>query len=196
MWKFKKRTNKCEDLISIQDMGNSYLFFLGFPQSIPTLDKCRFPIFCIYMQQLFDISSLSKSKRNLLETCIILLSDHQWSDISIDQIEEAIHKTRGAIFHHYKTKDELFTNTILYFFSYCQMMKKSDEGLIKTILSVLEEKYKVTNPELSFFNILVQAILKEKTIVKNFFSAIPSIEVNKEEEKEMSGRAFIRVFIN
>lgn len=76
------------------------------------------------------------------------------------------------------------------------MMKKSDEGLIKTILSVLEEKYKVTNPELSFFNILVQAILKEKTIVKNFFSAIPSIEVNKEEEKEMSGRAFIRVFIN
>lgn len=196
MWKFKKRTNKCEDLISIQDMGNSYLFFLGFPQSIPTLDKCRFPIFCIYMQQLFDISSLSKSKRNLLETCIILLSDHQWSDISIDQIEEAIHKTRGAIFHHYKTKDELFTNTILYFFSYCQMIKKSDEGLIQTVLSVLKEKYKIKNPELSLFNILVQAVLKEKSIVKDFFSAVSSITINWDREKEISGHAFVKVLID
>lgn len=196
MWKFKKRTNKCEDLISIQDMGNSYLFFLGIPQLSPTLDKCRFPIFCIYMQQIFDISTLSKSKKKLLETCIVLLSDHQWSEISIDQIEDAIHKTRGAIFHHYKTKDELFTNTILYFFSYCQMIKKSDEGLIQTVLSVLKEKYKITNPELSLFNILVQAVLKEKSIVKDFISTISSIEVNWDREKEISGHAFVKVLID
>lgn len=75
------------------------------------------------------------------------------------------------------------------------MIKKSDEGLIQTILSVLEEKYKVTNPELSFFNILVQAILKEKTIVMDFFSPISSIEVNWDREKEISGHAFVKVLI-
>lgn len=148
------------------------------------------------MSETINISSLSKSKRKLLDSCVVLISAYQWGDISIDQIEQAIHKTRGAIFHHYKTKDELFTNTILYFFSYCQMIKKSDDSLIQTVLSVLKEKYEIKNPELSLFNILVQAVLKEKSIVKDFFSPISSIEVNWDREKEISGHAFVKVLID
>jgi len=145
------------------------------------------------MQQIFDISSLSKSKRNLLETCIILLSDHQWSDISIDQIEQAIHKTRGAIFHHYKTKDELFSNTILYLFSICHMGKKENESIIQTMLNVLSYQFKIQKPELAFFNIFVQASIKESPVVKDFFSNFNLYE-NKP-EIEAAGNAFIKTLL-
>lgn len=123
----------------------------------------------------------------------MLISAYQWGDISIDQIEQAIHKTRGAIFHHYKTKDELFTNTILYFFSCCQIENNSNEGFFQTILSVLVNKYKVKNPELALFNIIVQAFLKEEPLVKYFFSDINPNEIQK--EIESAGSAFIKILM-
>lgn len=144
------------------------------------------------MSQSFDILSLSKSKKKLLESCVLLLSEHQWGDISIDQIEQAINKTRGAIFHHYKTKDDLFTAAISYLFGVCQMTSKDNDSLTHTFITVLSEKFNVINPEFAFFNILTQAHIRQLPFIKEYYS--DAFANDNIKEIEIIGQSFSEAF--
>ena len=132
---------------------------------------------------------ISKAKEALLKNCVQLLACREWSDISIDDVEKHIKKTRGAIFHHYKTKDELLKNAVLQFISYSMSTGCDKESVFLSITKVLKDDFKVDKPEMAFFNIIMQAILNGISEIRNLFLDIPDDQLIK--ESSIIGHAFL-----
>lgn len=175
---FRKRTNKCEALISCIDMGNSYLFFQFF-HIIPAW-QIWIPHF--FMSGKLETNKISKSKEALLRSCVQMLAVKLWDDISINDIEKFIKKTRGAIFHHYKTKDELFSSAIAFFVAKSNLrILNGNEPVCQSFIKTLKDDFDVHAPEKAFINLLIQCLYKGIDLVPNpFFEILPE-SVTREE---------------
>lgn len=125
-------------------------------------------------------NKISKSKEALLRSCVQMLSTRSWDEISIDDIEKHIHKTRGAIFHHYKTKDELLTNAMIYFSNIIHCARDR-EPMTVTMVRTLKEEFEVEYPEEAFFNLMAQALLKKIDEISMLFRNISDEYINQEE---------------
>lgn len=144
------------------------------------LGKYGFPIF---MSGKLETAKISKSKEALLRSCVQMLSVRFWDDISINDIEKYINKTRGSIFHHYKTKDELFTDALIYFIAKSNLRHFSkEERISQSFIETLKDEFGVHNPENAFINLLVQCLYKRIDFITNPFLEIPSDSINSEEQ--------------
>lgn len=126
-------------------------------------------------------NKISKSKETLLRSCVKMLSAQFWDTISIEDIEKYIHKTRGSIFHHYKTKDELFSDAIKYFFAKSTLrniLKK--EPVCMAFLYTLKDEFDVENPEKALLNLWIQACYKGINFTSNPFIEITGDNINRE----------------
>ncbi len=138
---------------------------------------------------------LSKSREALLRSCVQMLSVKSWDDISIDDIENYIHKTRGAIFHHYKTKDELFSNAIAYFVARSNLCHPITEvPICYTFIETLKDVFDIDNPEKAFINLVSQALYKRINLIPNSFLKCSPEQVGKEEQA--LGKILFRVLTN
>lgn len=125
---------------------------------------------------------ISRSKEALLRSCVQMLSTRTWDEISIDDIEKYIHKTRGAIFHHYKTKDELFTNALIYFIeSNSISCSNSSEPKCTMLIRSLKNEFEVEFPERAFINLITQAIIKKINVISILFKSISTEYISQEE---------------
>lgn len=144
------------------------------------------------MSEALNILKISKTKRNLLIHVIQLLSNNLWSDITLEDIERHLCKTRGAIFHHFKTKEELFTHAILYFIAHItNVLEHTPDSSLETILECLESEFKIENPRNGFFNLVLQAKYKNIKAINNIFSYINEVNITK--EQNTIGKKFINM---
>ena len=159
-------------------MGNSYLFFQVF-HIIPAW-QIWIPHF--FMSGKLETNKISKSKEALLRSCVQMLSVKLWDDISINDIEKFIKKTRGAIFHHYKTKDELFSSAIAFFVAKSNLhILNGNEPICQSFIKTLKDDFDVHAPEKAFINLLIQCLYKGIDLMPNpFFEILPE-NVNREE---------------
>lgn len=142
------------------------------------LGKYGFPIF---MSGKLETYRISKSKEALLRSCVQMLSVKLWDDISINDIESYIHKTRGAIFHHYKTKEALFSDAIIYYFTKSNNRNISDEEPIcSSFITTLHDEFGVNYPEKAFINLLMQAMYKGIDLTPNPFINMSSENIDRE----------------
>lgn len=143
------------------------------------LGKYGFPIF---MSGKLETNKISKSKEALLRSCVQMLSVKLWDDISINDIEKFIKKTRGAIFHHYKTKDELFSSAIAFFVAKSNLrILNGNEPVCQSFIKTLKDDFDVHAPEKAFINLLIQCLYKGIDLVPNpFFEILPE-SVTREE---------------
>lgn len=115
---------------------------------------------------------LNSKKEILFETYRLLLTNN-WESVTIEQIEKAIGKTRGAIFYFYKSKSELFESVIDYSFfsivkfsvsekdkiwlSGCGTLLRNYKSPFERVRDNLVNEYKISNPSIALFNVLLQA---------------------------------------
>lgn len=171
----RERTNAKPSYHDI-DMGNSCLFFQVFHINT-SLANMSSPFFMSGKLE----NKKSKSKETLLRSCVKLLSTQLWDNISIDDIEKYIHKTRGSIFHHYKTKDELFSDAIKYFFAKSNLLNIiNKEPVCMAFLCTLKDEFGVENPEKALLNLWVQACYKGINFSSNPFVEIAGDDINRE----------------
>lgn len=138
------------------------------------------------------ISEISKTKKNLLIHSIQLLSNKLWDDITIEDIEEHLCKTRGAIFHHYKTKDDLFANAFVFITYYIiNILEQNERPSLKTIINCLASDFNIKDPSKGFFLLIIQAKSKNINIINQIFNYIT--EQNIEEEQSSIGKEFINM---
>lgn len=102
-----------------------------------------------------------------------LLFINNWEQVTIEQMEKAIGKTRGSIFHYYKNKQQLFESIIQTLFLPFFQLSTSDKQIIasydipelflnyKTPFDRIKEdikwRYHEPKPESALFNIILQA---------------------------------------
>lgn len=134
------------------------------------------------MLEQLEINKISKSKEALLRSCVQMLSVQLWDNISINDIENFIKKTRGVIFHHYKTKDELFSDAIIYFITKSSFRNlNEDEPICQSFIRTLRDEFDVEAPEKAFINLLTQCLYKGINLVSSPFLEISSENVKREE---------------
>ena len=114
-----------------------------------------------------------KSQSLILCKAYQLLFINNWEQVTIEQMEKAIGKTRGSIFHYYKNKQQLFEaiiqQLVLPFFqlSTCEKLTISSYDIPKLFLNYktpfdrikedIESCYHEPKPESALFNIMLQA---------------------------------------
>ena len=143
------------------------------------LGKYGFPIF---MSGKLETNKISKSKEALLRSCVQMLSVKLWDDISINDIEKFIQKTRGAIFHHYKTKDELFYSALTFFIAKSNLrILNETESICQSFIKTLKDDFDVQAPEKAFISLLIQCRYKGIDLDPNPFLEILPENVKREE---------------
>lgn len=111
-----------------------------------------------------------------------MLSVKLWDDISINDIESYIHKTRGAIFHHYKTKDELFYSALTFFIAKSNLrILNETESICQSFIKTLKDDFDVQAPEKAFISLLIQCRYKGIDLEPNPFLEILPENVKREE---------------
>ena len=147
-----------------------------------------------FMQE--QIINISKSKESLLRNSIRLLATKHWDNISIEDIEKVIKKTRGSIFHHYESKDNLFRAAYSYFIS-LGINKYKDEKistLYIVLLELLKSEFRIDNPEFGLLNLIIQGVSKNIQDLKLLFQLIEEEKIVDEEL--YMGQAIISIINN
>jgi TetR/AcrR family acrAB operon transcriptional repressor len=55
-----------------------------------------------------------ETRRNILEASLDIFSEKNYADVSMTEIAEAVHMTKGAVYWHFRNKSDLLLNLITY----------------------------------------------------------------------------------
>ncbi len=61
---------------------------------------------------------MNDTKKNILQKSLELFLSKSYKEVTLDEIVKAIGLTKGAFYHHYKNKEEVFEESVKYFYSH------------------------------------------------------------------------------
>lgn len=178
-----------------------FIFVLSGIHIFTQLGKYEFPFFMseeilttetTEATEATETPKISKSKKRLLISAIQMLSLKLWDDITITDIEKYLNQTRGVVFHHFKTKDELFADALSYLLT--QLIESLDQNpysTLYTIVDFLETEFDIKNPMSGFFLLVGQARYKNIDGAKEVFKYINKMNIMQ--EQNAIGREFIKL---
>ncbi|NDV77781.1 TetR/AcrR family transcriptional regulator [Dysgonomonas sp. 511] len=97
----------------------------------------------IYAYQTVGI--MADSKKQILQTALKLFLKNSYKEVSLRDIVNEVGLAKGAFYHYYSSKDELFEEVVKYFYNnaiianYSNFPKQSLEEFYKHYLNVLQE---------------------------------------------------------
>jgi len=108
---------------------------------------------------------MTDSKKQILETALKLFLRHSYKEVSLKDIVNDIGLTKGAFYHYYTSKEQLFEETVKYFYNntiitnYNNFPKTSLEEFYNHYLNVLKEpdEFDEVEGDMNFFVFLSEA---------------------------------------
>ncbi|WP_221412272.1 TetR/AcrR family transcriptional regulator [Dysgonomonas sp. 511] len=88
---------------------------------------------------------MADSKKQILQTALKLFLKNSYKEVSLRDIVNEVGLAKGAFYHYYSSKDELFEEVVKYFYNnaiianYSNFPKQSLEEFYKHYLNVLQE---------------------------------------------------------
>lgn len=136
---------------------------------------------------------MTNSKKKLLEKAFLLFITKNFDSVTINEIQKAAKVSRGAVYHHFKSKEDIYEQVVNEyllpaFSSYSSIDDEEKKTLLNTIYASIKCKQNHTN--------LIKEITKSKFTDYQFFKfvyeATERSEIFKEEvnllvEKEFKG---------
>lgn len=102
-----------------------------------------------------------RTQRSLSNSLIQLMDDYKYSEIKVNEILDHAHYNRSTFYAHYKSKDDLFIETVTDFV----------EGMIKSIRKVKDEQFigntSISSPLIEFFTYIYENSKLLEVIGKN-----------------------------
>lgn len=98
---------------------------------------------CIFAYQTVGI--MTDSKKQILQTALKLFLKNSYKEVSLRDIVDEVGLTKGAFYHYYNSKDELFEDVVKYFYNnaiitnYSKFPKQSLKEFYKHYLNTLIE---------------------------------------------------------
>lgn len=88
---------------------------------------------------------MNKTKKKILENSFALFLIKSYNQVTMKDIQEAIGISRGAIYHHFSSKEQIYEDVIKEyllpaFFSYSTISEEDKGNLEKTINSVIKHR--------------------------------------------------------
>jgi TetR/AcrR family transcriptional regulator, transcriptional repressor for nem operon len=97
---------------------------------------------------------MSDTREYIIDQSYKLFLSHSYEAVSISEISKAIGFTKGALYHHFLNKEELFKAVI-------------DKYLIITELSVLTK-------EITLYELIEESIKSSQEMLRNIFGEVPA----------------------
>ena len=91
------------------------------------------------------MTNQTNSKAQLLQTALRLFLKNSYKDVSLRDIVKEVGLTKGAFYHYYESKEELFEDTVKYFYN--NMIIVDYKYFPKTSLKEFSEFYLKTQQE-------------------------------------------------
>lgn len=91
------------------------------------------------------VGIMTDSKKQILQTALKLFLKNSYKEVSLRDIVNEVGLTKGAFYHYYSSKDELFEEVVKYFYNnaiianYSKFPKQSLKEFYKYYLNVLQE---------------------------------------------------------
>ncbi|APH20364.1 TetR/AcrR family transcriptional regulator [Clostridium botulinum] len=87
-----------------------------------------------------NVSEYNQKKQHILEAAIIKFTENGFDKTSLREIASAAGLTTGAIYHHFKNKDELFYHAVKEAMCFAQKLSEKDENSnLKSAEDMLDE---------------------------------------------------------
>ncbi|ABS39945.1 TetR/AcrR family transcriptional regulator [Clostridium botulinum] len=87
-----------------------------------------------------NVNEYSQKKQHILEAAIIKFTENGFDKTSLREIASAAGLTTGAIYHHFKNKDELFYHAVKEAMCFAQKLSEKDENSnLKSAEDMLDE---------------------------------------------------------
>lgn len=88
---------------------------------------------------------MNPSKKKILESAFDLFLTNSYDSVSMKQIQDGVGLSRGAIYHHFKSKEEIYENVIDQFLlpvfsSYSSVPESDKTTLLATIQAVIKAR--------------------------------------------------------
>jgi len=123
------------------------------------------------------------SKKNILEKAFTLFLTRSYDSVTIREIQEASRVSRGAIYHHFKSKEDIYEQVIKEyllpaFSSYSLISESEKSSLQNTILEAIKNRQSYIN--------LIKNITSSKLIDFYFFKFIFQATEHSKEFREQA----------
>ncbi|KEI77490.1 TetR/AcrR family transcriptional regulator [Clostridium botulinum] len=87
-----------------------------------------------------NVNEYNQKKQHILEAAIIKFTENGFDKTSLREIASAASLTTGAIYHHFKNKDELFYHAVKEAMCFAQKLSEKDENSnLKSAEDMLDE---------------------------------------------------------
>ncbi|MBY6797159.1 TetR/AcrR family transcriptional regulator [Clostridium botulinum] len=87
-----------------------------------------------------NVNEYNQKKQHILEAAIIKFTENGFDKTSLREIASAVGLTTGAIYHHFKNKDELFYHAVKEAMCFAQKLSEKDENSnLKSAEDMLDE---------------------------------------------------------
>lgn len=112
---------------------------------------------------------MSNAKKKLLEKAFLLFISKNYDSVTINEIQKAAKVSRGAVYHHFKSKEDIYEQVVNEFLlpsfsSYSSVENEEKKTLLNTIYSSIKCKQNHMN--------LIKEISKSKISDYQFFKFV------------------------
>lgn len=159
--------------------------------------------------------SMTDSKQQIVLTALKLFLKHSYKEVSLRDIVNEVGLTKGAFYHYYTSKEQLFEEVVRYFYNhvmitdYKSFPRNSFKEFLQHYLTVLQTPHEIDEAEgdTNFFIFISDAskrlsgfkeihLSQRKKELSAWTDIINTAKNSKEIKSNISGEELARMFLN